>query len=324
MIVKTPLCKAGCETNDLPGCVGNYGGYLACCDAVIHFPITAFGIPVMGSRAFQNMVNTTAVEAAVRCLCKDGFVGDGFANGAGCIKSRIKEGQEAYGEECNNPKHSQRKLVFLLRFSSLRPYSYSSAYLLLRRPVKPGAFHLEQTHYHGTTSFRKACRTRLFTYRVLDKATRAFVDGQKLDKRYNSCWSPWGWFAYSCAEARLIGCCIESGYTVLVLYEYPANGTLEEHLQNSRGQKFGLDWYKRLSIAAGTAGIIAYLQYELSPPLFHHDLKSSGYIFLDVDFSVKVAGFALLSSGSRVRIYTTTTERPTKTMSMTSVCYCWR
>ncbi|KAL4377554.1 hypothetical protein GQ457_02G001630 [Hibiscus cannabinus] len=363
------LCKTGCETNDLPGCDGNYGGSLACCYPLSDHSIWHSGdgfssFSKFGCRGFSSwvvsrgtntgkrgvklewavprnssggvcasdadMVNATAVEAAVRCLCKDGFVGDGFANGAGCFKSCIKEGQEAYGEECDSPKHSQRKLVILA--GVLAPvFILASLFLLfciLRQPVKPGAFHLEQNHYHGTMSFRKACRTRLFTYRELDEATRAFVDGQKLVNGANGTihagvlgdGSHIAVQKVQCETerdlidvlsriellssvlhrnlARLLGCCIESGYTILVVYEYPANGTLEEHLQNGRGQKFGLDWYRRLSTAAETAGLLAYLQYEISPPIFHRGLKSSGYIFLDVDFSVKVAGFALLSSGS--------------------------
>ncbi|KAA8516232.1 hypothetical protein F0562_019411 [Nyssa sinensis] len=53
--------------------------------------------------------------------------------------------------------------------------------------------------------------------------------------------------------ACLLGCCIDSGYTPLVVYDYPANGTLEEHLHQRKGQKIGLNWYKRLTIAAETA-----------------------------------------------------------------------
>ncbi|XVF80337.1 hypothetical protein PTKIN_Ptkin15bG0062000 [Pterospermum kingtungense] len=277
-----------------------------------------------------DVVNATTVEAGVRCSCQDGFVGDGFANGAGCFKACIKEGQEAYGEDCDSPRHSQRKLVIVA--GVLAPvFILASLFLflcILKRPVKPGAFDLDQAHYHSTISFRKACRTRLFSYRELDEATKAFEDGQKLVDGMNGTihagvlgdGSHIAVQKVQCENerdlihvlsiiellsailhknlARLLGCCVDSGYTLMVVYEYPANGTLEEHLHNSRGQNFGLDWYKRLSIAAETASLLAYLQYEISPPVFHHGLKSSGYIFLDVDFSVKLAGFALLSSSS--------------------------
>ncbi|XP_022759626.1 probably inactive receptor-like protein kinase At2g46850 [Durio zibethinus] len=363
------LCKADCETNDLPGCDGNSGGSLGCCyplsdQSIWHSGDGFSSFSKFGCRGFSSwvvprgtnagkrgvklewaiprntservcvsnadVVNATTVEAGVRCSCKDGFVGDGFANGAGCLKSCIKEGQEAYGMECNSPRHSQRKLVIVA--GVLAPvFILASLFLflcILKRPVKPGAFDLEQAHYHSTISFRKACRTRLFSYRELNEATRAFEDGLKLVDGTNGTihagvlgdGSHIAVQKVQCENerdlihvlsgiellsavlhrnlARLLGCCIDSGYTLMVVYEYPANGTLEEQLQNSGGQKFGLDWYKRLSIAAETASVLAYLQYEISPPVFHHGLKSSGYIFLDVDFSVKIAGFALLSSGS--------------------------
>ncbi|KAE8703621.1 receptor-like protein kinase [Hibiscus syriacus] len=327
------LCKVGCETNDLPGCDGNIGGSLGCCypfsdHSIWHSGDGFSSFSKFGCRGFSSwvvsrgtntgkrgvklewavprnssdiicatdadMVNATAVEAGVRCLCKDGFVSDGFANGAGCFKSCIKEGQGAYGEECDSPKHSQRKLVILAVVLTLL-FIFASLFLflcILRRPVKLGPFHLEQNHYHNTTSFRRACRTRLFTYRELGEATRTFEDSQKLVNGTNGT-----------IHAGVLGdgshiAVQKSSYTIMVVYGYPANGTLEEHLQNSRGQKFGLDWYKRLSIAAETASVLAYLHYEISSPIFHRGLKSSGYIFLDVDFSVKVAGFALLSPGS--------------------------
>lgn len=94
--------------------------------------------------------------------------------------------------------------------------------------------------------------------------------------------------------AHLLGCCIDAGYAPLVVYEYPANGTLEEHLHHSRDHNIGLDWYRRLHIAAETACVLAFLQYEISPPIYHHYLRSS-CLFLDNDFSVKIAGFSLLT-----------------------------
>ncbi|XAR62910.1 Non-specific serine/threonine protein kinase [Bertholletia excelsa] len=100
--------------------------------------------------------------------------------------------------------------------------------------------------------------------------------------------------------AHLLGCCIDNGsgysYTALVVYEYPANGTLEKHLHHQdRGQLVGhgLDLYKRMNIAAEIAAVLAFLQYDISPPIFHNDLQS-GCIFLDEDFSAKISGFALL------------------------------
>lgn len=198
-------------------------------------------------------------------------------------------------------------------------------FCLLKRRAKQGKSSPDQDYFHSTISFRKACRTRLFTYHELDEATKGFEDGQKLVDGSNGTiyagvlGEKWHIAVHKvqCDNerdllqilsqievlsavqhrnvARLLGCCIDSGYTPLVVYEYPANGTLEEHLLQTREHNIGLDWYKRLHIAAETASVLAFLQYEISPPSFHRYLKS-GYIFLDEDFSVKIAGFGLLSS----------------------------
>ncbi|GMY09127.1 probably inactive receptor-like protein kinase At2g46850 [Fagus crenata] len=206
--------------------------------------------------------------------------------------------------------------------------SLIALFCLLKRRVKQGKYDPEQAYFHSTISFRKACTTRLFTYHELDQATKGFEGAQKLVDSSNGTiyagvledGSHVAVHKLQCDNerdllqvlsqievlsavqhrnmARLLGCCIDSGYTPLVVYEYPANGTLEEHLHQSREHNIGLDWYKRLHIAAETASVLAFLQYEISPPIFHHYLKS-GCIFLDQDFSVKIAGFGLLSLSLR-------------------------
>ncbi|GLU00899.1 hypothetical protein SLE2022_182350 [Rubroshorea leprosula] len=359
------LCKTNCETNDLPGCDGKGGDSVACCyplsDQTVWHLGDGFSVfAKFGCRGFSSwvvprgtntgkrgvklewavprnsskeicatnadIVNSTAVEAGVRCVCQEGFVGDGFSDGVGCLKSCIKNGQEAYGEECNSRKHDHRKLVIVA--GVLAPIfvvaSLFALFCLLKRPMKSGTFHPDQAHYHSTISFRKACRTRLFSYQELEEATRGFEDGQKLVQGPNGTihagvlgdGSHIAVHKVQCENerdlisvlfrselvssvlhqnlARLIGCCIDSGYTPMVVYEYPANGTLEEHLLKTKGQKLGLDWYKRLCIAAESACVLAHLQYEISPPIIHGDIKSC-YIFLDEEFSVKITGFALLN-----------------------------
>lgn len=206
--------------------------------------------------------------------------------------------------------------------------SLITLFCLLKRPVKAGTYDPAQAHFHGTISFRKACRTRLFTYHELEDATKGFEDGQKLVDCTNGTiyagilgdGSHIAVHKVQCQDerdliqvlsrievlsavlhrnmARVLGCCIDRGYTPLVVYEYPANGTLEEHLQHSREQNLGLDWFKRLNIVAETAIVLVFLQYEISASIFHHDLKS-GCIFLDEDLSVKIAGFRVLKTSLR-------------------------
>ena len=116
--------------------------------------------------------------------------------------------------------------------------------------------------------------------------------------------------------ACLVGCCIDMPYTPLIVYECPPNGTLEEHLHQRREPKTGLDWPKRLSIAAETASVLAFLHYEVSPPIFHRDLKS-GAIFLDENLSVKIAGFGLVTP--KPRDYSCTSlEKSTTTSSIST------
>lgn len=174
---------------------------------------------------------------------------------------------------------------------------------------------------------RKACRTRLFTYQELEEATKGFDSGQKLvDCNHGTMYtgvlgdgSRIVVHKIQCETerdlievlsqievlsailhqnmARLIGCCIDLAYLPLVVYEDPANGTLEEHLHlhQNKDNRFGMDWYKRLNIVSEIASVLAFLHYEISPPIFHRDLKS-GCVLIDKDLSSKIAGFGLISS----------------------------
>ncbi|RVW85104.1 receptor-like protein kinase [Vitis vinifera] len=222
----------------------------------------------------------------------------------------IKDGREANGKDCNTERRNEKKVVILA--GVLAPVfiiaSLIGLFCLFKRHVKSGTFDPDQAHYQSTISFRKACRTQLFTFHELEEATRGFEDGQKLVDSSNGTLysgvlgdgSHVAVHKVQCGNerdliqvlsrvevlsavlhrnmARLLGCCIDSGYTALVVYEYPANGTLEEHLHQSRGKNLCLDWYKRLKIAAETASILSFLQHEISPPIFHHDLKSGSRV----------------------------------------------
>ncbi|XP_074286134.1 putative serine/threonine-protein kinase PBL7 isoform X3 [Silene latifolia] len=97
----------------------------------------------------------------------------------------------------------------------------------------------------------------------------------------------------------LIGYCSDSNHRLLV-YEFMANGGLQEHLYSTRGLSAvisKLDWEKRLGIALDAAKGLEYLHEHVSPPVIHRDFKSSN-ILLDKNFHAKVSDFGLAKLGS--------------------------
>uniref|UniRef100_A0A803M387 Protein kinase domain-containing protein n=1 Tax=Chenopodium quinoa TaxID=63459 RepID=A0A803M387_CHEQI len=362
------LCKANCESNDLPDCDknGNGSGPVCCYPLSDHsvwhigdeFNVFAkfecrgfsswvvprgmnsgkrgvkleWAIPLNLSKEVCDVngyiVNATTVKHGVRCLCGDGFVGDGYVNGTGCLKSCFKDGKEEFGKDCEPERHNKKKMIILagVLTSAFAAASLLALLCLIKRSVKSTAYgSTHKPQFRSTLSFRKSCNTRLFTLNELDEATDGFNEGQKV---MDSC----GGSVFTgklkdgshiavqrvkCENekdlmqvltrvellstimhrnlAHIFGCCIDSGYTPMVVYEFPENRTLEDHLHKEQPDKIGLDWYKRLSIAAQTASLLAFLQHEVSPPVSHQNLKTSS-IFLDQDFNVKVACFGMFCS----------------------------
>ncbi|CAA7410246.1 unnamed protein product [Spirodela intermedia] len=97
----------------------------------------------------------------------------------------------------------------------------------------------------------------------------------------------------------LVGYCSDNDHRLLV-YEYMANGGLQEHLYPNGGSCGGiskLDWETRMRIALEAAKGLEYLHEHVSPPVIHRDFKSSN-ILLDKDFHAKVSDFGLAKIGS--------------------------
>ncbi|KAG0565321.1 hypothetical protein KC19_8G181600 [Ceratodon purpureus] len=94
----------------------------------------------------------------------------------------------------------------------------------------------------------------------------------------------------------LVGYCDQDD-SLMLLYEFMAQGTLQEHLYGKAktDQDLVLDWNTRLQIGLGAAQGLEYLHVGCNPAIFHRDVKSNN-ILLDDRLVPKVADFGLSKS----------------------------
>ncbi|KAM0928129.1 hypothetical protein ACQ4PT_002287 [Festuca glaucescens] len=83
---------------------------------------------------------------------------------------------------------------------------------------------------------------------------------------------------------------LEQREETLIVVEYVDNGSLREHLDESRGT--GLELAQRLNIAIDVAHAITYLHGHAERAVIHRDIRSSN-VLLTAALSAKVAGFGL-------------------------------
>ncbi|XP_057496772.1 serine/threonine-protein kinase PBS1-like [Actinidia eriantha] len=93
----------------------------------------------------------------------------------------------------------------------------------------------------------------------------------------------------------LIGYCADGDQRLLV-YEFMALGSLEDHLHDLPPGKEPLDWNTRMKIAAGAAKGLEYLHDKANPPVIYRDFKSSN-ILLDEGYQPKLSDFGLAKLG---------------------------
>ncbi|XAR64265.1 Non-specific serine/threonine protein kinase [Bertholletia excelsa] len=93
----------------------------------------------------------------------------------------------------------------------------------------------------------------------------------------------------------LIGYCTDGDQRLLV-YEYMANGSLENHLFDIEPDKEPLSWSTRIKIAVGAARGLEYLHCKANPPVIYRDMKSAN-ILLDENFNPKLSDFGLAKLG---------------------------
>ncbi|CAN6229005.1 unnamed protein product [Urochloa humidicola] len=89
--------------------------------------------------------------------------------------------------------------------------------------------------------------------------------------------------------AKMVGYCKEpEPFSRMLVFQYPPNGTLYEHLHDGEGWQ--LSWPRRMKLALAIARALRFLHTELQPPFAVAALTSSS-IYLTEDYSPKIIDF---------------------------------
>ncbi|CAL5373056.1 unnamed protein product [Camellia sinensis] len=270
------------------------------------------------------VVNPPERAAGFRCQCKEGFEGDGFANGGGCRRANSAV------PACSASKYMSGECGGRARVGVLIGGIISGALLMSLMALI--CFYIRRRSSSLRTRMsanRLLCEVAgsssvpFYPYKEIERATNSFSEKQRLGtgaygtvyqgKLHNDDWVAIKKIRHRDNDGieqvmneikllssvshpnlvRLLGCCIENGEQILV-YEFMPNGTLSQHLQRERGAV--LPWTIRLTIATETAHAIAFLHSAMNPPIYHRDIKSSN-ILLGYNFNSKVADFGLSRLG---------------------------
>ncbi|KAJ3694161.1 hypothetical protein LUZ60_009641 [Juncus effusus] len=256
-----------------------------------------------------------------QCKCNEGYVGDGFANGKGCV------------EETYRGSHSNSVLI-------IAAISIAGTFLLLsataiffwRRRWPRRCFRNDKED--SSVSLQDEADTNLkcivnpnaeyevFDLNTMRNATNNFSDRNKLGKGgfgpvYMGTLLDWQEIAVKRLSGsskqglrelknevdfhaklkhknlvKLLGCCIQK-HEKLLCYEYLPNGSLDKILfAKDHMNHVQLDWKMRYKIIEGISRGLYYLHEESHLKIIHRDLKASN-ILLDTNMSPKISDFGL-------------------------------
>ncbi|KAF3340334.1 inactive receptor-like protein kinase [Carex littledalei] len=270
------------------------------------------------------LVNATAVRGGVRCVCGAGFVGDGYAQGAGCYKACSEDSQTSGNAECCRGRFCTKTAAAIagLVISALFLVGAATFLFVLRQPIRKGKFDPDPSCIPKILT--SACSTRQFTYQELNEATKGFEepkiladfieegsvhigtldDGSvvavqkinyQIQEKVGQLLQKLQLLSHISHRniARIIGFCFESNNSLLIVHEHFKNGTVEEYITGQRGD--GLSWYTRINIATEIATALAYLQCIEASPIYLSDLKTTD-IFFGSNYESKIAGYRLVRS----------------------------
>ncbi|KAF8410189.1 hypothetical protein HHK36_002711 [Tetracentron sinense] len=259
--------------------------------------------------------NCTNTPGSYRCSCPPGTYDEGDQDGVRCIpsppvKNRFPLWQVALGMGLG--------LLFLLVGGSCLYWGVEKRRLFKLKAEffqKNGGMLLQQqmSNREGTVE-----STKIFTAEELEKATNNYDEGQILGRGgygtvYKGILTNHSIVAVKKSKlvdqtqieqfinevvilsqinhrnvVKLLGCCLETEVPLLI-YEFVNNGTLFHHIHDE-GLVGSLSWEIRLTIAAETAGALAYLHSAASIPIIHRDIKSTN-ILLDENYRARVSDF---------------------------------
>nr|GEU83077.1 probably inactive receptor-like protein kinase At2g46850 [Tanacetum cinerariifolium] len=115
-------------------------------------------------------------------LCRSDCGGCHDTNTTTTFTNCLKNGVEVYGDACYSKRHGRGKLMLVagILALALSIATLIGLYCLLKRQSKLGTVDLDQARSQSSVSFRKGCKTRLFTHSELQEATNGFSDDKKI------------------------------------------------------------------------------------------------------------------------------------------------